>query len=70
MQARVGQEGPFDHAHEQIRLLAGLEVTTTAAERSAEAIGADIAHREQREIQRAVQLGLPIVIDEPAGSSD
>jgi hypothetical protein len=42
-----------------------LEVTTKAVERTAKAIGADIAHIEQQEIQRAVQLDLPIVIGEP-----
>lgn len=28
MQARVGQQAPFDHGREQIKLLAGLDVTT------------------------------------------
>lgn len=48
-----------------MKMLAGLEVTTKAVERTAEAIGGDIAHREQQEIQRTVQLDLPIVIGEP-----
>ena len=65
MQALVGQEAPFDHGREQLKLLADLEVTTKAVERTAEAIGSDVAHMEQREIQRAVQLDLPIVIGEP-----
>ena len=65
MQALVGLDAAFDHGREQIKLLAGLEVTTKAVERAAEAIGGDIAHREQQEIQRAVQLDLPIVIGEP-----
>jgi len=66
MQALVGQGSPFDHGREQMRMLAGLEVTTTkAVERTAEAIGDDIAHREQQWIQRAVQLDLPIVIGDP-----
>ena len=34
-------------------------------ERTAEAIGEDIARREQQEIQRAVQLDLPMVVGEP-----
>ena len=42
-----------------------MEVTTKAVERTAEAIGADIAQREQEEIRRAMQLDLPIVIGEP-----
>ena len=43
-----------------MKLLADLEVTTKAVERTAEAIGEDIAAREQQEIQRAVQLDLPM----------
>jgi hypothetical protein len=65
MHALVGQQGPFDHGREQLKVLAGLEVTTKAVERTAEAIGSDIAQNEQREIQRAVQLDLPIVVGEP-----
>ena len=65
MQALVGQQAPFDHGREQLQLLAGLEVTTKSVERIAEAIGADIAQREQREIAKALQLNLPIVAGEP-----
>jgi len=65
MQAIVGQEAPFDHGREQMRVLAGLEVTTKSVERSAEAIGADIAQREQAEIQKALQLELPVVAGGP-----
>jgi hypothetical protein len=65
MQAVVGQEAPFDHGRQQMKLLADLEVTTKAVERTAEAIGEDIATREQQEIQRAVQLDLPMVMGEP-----
>ena len=65
MQAVVGQEAPFDHGREQKKLLADLEVTTKAVERTAEAIGGDIAQGEQQQIQRAVQLALPIVIGKP-----
>ncbi len=43
MQAVVGQEAPFDHGRQQMKLLADLEVTTKAVERTAEAIGEDIA---------------------------
>jgi hypothetical protein len=43
-----------------MKLLADLEVTTKAVERTAEAIGADIALREQEEIHRATQLALPL----------
>jgi hypothetical protein len=62
MQALVGQQAPFDHGREQMKVLAGLQVTTKSVERTAEAIGDDIAHQEQQQIQRAVQLHLPIRI--------
>ena len=65
MQAIVGQQVPFDNGREQIKLLAGLEVTAKSVERAAEAIGEDIAAAEQREIGKAVQLDLPVVIGEP-----
>ena len=65
MMAVVGQEAPFDHGRRQLKLLAGLEVTIKAVERTAEAIGEDVAQAGQREIQRAVQLDLPIVVGEP-----
>ncbi len=64
MQAVVGQEAPFDHGRQQMKLLADLEVTTKSVERTAEAIGENIAARERQEIQRAVQLDLPIVLGE------
>jgi len=59
MMAVVGSDASFDQGREQMELLAGLEVTRKAVERHAEAIGSDIARREQTEIQRAVQLDLP-----------
>jgi hypothetical protein len=65
MQAMVGQEVPFEHGRQQMKLLADLDVTTKAVERTAEAIGEDIAAREQDEIQRAMQLDLPIIVGEP-----
>jgi len=65
MQALVGQQAPFDQGREQMKVLAGLQVTTKSVERTAEAIGDDIAQAEQRQIQRAVQLDLPMVIGEP-----
>jgi hypothetical protein len=65
MQAIVGQEAPFDRGREQIKVLAGLEVTAKSGERTAEAIGADIAAGEQREIRKAVQLDLPVIVGEP-----
>jgi hypothetical protein len=65
MQARVGQEAPFDQGREQLKVLAGLEVTAKSVERTAEALGADIAQREQVEIPKALQLDLPAVGGEP-----
>jgi hypothetical protein len=65
MQAVVGQEAPFEHGRQQLKLLADLEITTKAVERTAEAIGSNIAAREQIEIQRTMQLDLPIVVGEP-----
>ena len=65
MQAMVGHEAPFDDGREQMKILAGLEVTTKSVERTAEAIGADIAQREQAEIQKALQLDLPVIVGEP-----
>jgi hypothetical protein len=65
MEAVVGQAAPFDHGRQQMKLLADLEVNTKAVERAAETIGEHIATREQEEIQRAVQLDLPMVVGEP-----
>lgn len=61
----VGQEAPFAHGREHMKVLAGLEVTTKSVERTAEAIGADIAQREQAEIQKALPWELPVVAGEP-----
>jgi hypothetical protein len=65
MQAMVGQDAPFDHGREQMKVLAGLEVTAKSVERVAEAIGSDIAAGEQREIRKAIQLDLPVIVGEP-----
>ena len=62
MLALVGQAVPFNQGREQMKLLAGLEITTKAVERTAEAIGATIAQREQKQIQQALQLDLPQVV--------
>lgn len=64
MQAVVGQGAPFDQGRQQMKLLADLEVTTKSVERTAEAVGDNVALREQEEIQRAVQLNLPMVVGE------
>jgi len=65
MHALVGQDAPFDHGRQQMQVLAGLEVTTKSVERTAEAIGDDIAQCEQREIHKAVQLDLPVIVGQP-----
>jgi hypothetical protein len=64
MQAVVGQQAPFDHGPQQLKLLADLEVTTKAVERTAEASGENIAAREQEEMQQALQLDLPAGAEE------
>lgn len=61
MFAAVGSETPFAQGRAQLKLLADLEVTTKAIERTAEAIGADIELRQQQEIRRAKQLQLPAI---------
>src|SRR5207244_11579746 len=65
MQAVVGQQLPFDRGRQHLKLLADLEVTTKAVERTAEAIGESIAAGEEKEIQRAVQLDLPVMMGKP-----
>ena len=60
MMAAVGHEAAFDRGREQLKLLAGLSVTTKTVERTAEAIGADIERRQQQERKQAMQLELPI----------
>ena len=65
MHALVGQQAPFDHGREQMKVLAGLEVTTKSVERIAEAIGEDIAQREREQIQKAIQLELPVIVGKP-----
>jgi hypothetical protein len=59
MMAVVGSETSFDQGREQLQLLAGLEVTTKAVERQAEALGADIAAQEQAALPPSLQLPLP-----------
>jgi hypothetical protein len=61
MEAVVGSEMPFASACEPMKVLAGLDVPAKAVERAAEAIGAQIAQRDQQEITRAKQLVLPLV---------
>jgi len=65
MLAVVGHDAAFEHGREQMKWLAGLEVTTKAVERTAETIGADIAACQHEETSRARQLDLPLPIGPP-----
>jgi hypothetical protein len=65
MQSMVGQQAPFERGRRQLKLLADLEVTAKAVERISEAVGADIARGEREEIERAMQLDLPLILGQP-----
>lgn len=65
MLAAVGSEAAFVPGRDQMKLLAGLEVTAKAVERTAETIGEDIEAWQQTDIQRAKQLHLPVVAGPP-----
>lgn len=47
MQGLARQDASFDHGREQMKLLAGLEITTKSIERVAESIGSGIARQDQ-----------------------
>ena len=61
MLAAVGSETPFAPGRKQLKLLADLEVTAKAVEKTAESIGSVIEGRQQQDIRRAKQLCLPAV---------
>ncbi|MCX6628936.1 MAG: ISKra4 family transposase, partial [Candidatus Solibacter sp.] len=61
MEAVVGSEMPFAPGREPMKLLAGLDVSAKSIEHAAEAIGAEIAQRDEQQIGRAKQLILPLV---------
>ena len=65
MLAAVGGEATFAQGRDQMRLLAGLETTAKAVERTAESVGVDIEAQQQQEIRRAKQLSLPTVAGPP-----
>jgi hypothetical protein len=65
MMAVVGSDAAFEVGREQLELLAGLQVSTQSVERQAEHIGAAIIRLEQAEIQRGLQLDLPIPLGPP-----
>lgn len=60
MLALVGQQSSFAQGRKDLQLLAGIDVTTKAVERTAEAIGANIEQCDKEEIDRALQLQLPL----------
>jgi hypothetical protein len=65
MMAAVGSEAPFAQGRDQVKLLAGLEITAKAVERIAESIGEDMEARQQQDIHRAKQLALPAMAGPP-----
>jgi hypothetical protein len=65
MLAAVGCETPFTPGRKQLKLLADIEVTAKAIERTAESIGADIEARQQQDIRRSKQLCLPAMAGAP-----
>jgi hypothetical protein len=65
MMALVGSDTSFDRGREQLGVLAGVEVTTKAVERHAEAIGRDVAAHDEQRIRCAKQLELPIPLGPP-----
>ncbi|MGO4882551.1 MAG: ISKra4 family transposase [Bryobacteraceae bacterium] len=65
MMAVVGSDAAFEVGREQLELLAGLSVSTKSVERQAEQIGAEIIRLEQAEIQRGLQLDLPMPLGPP-----
>jgi hypothetical protein len=62
MMAVMGGSNSFGLGRQQLELLAGLKVTTKAVERHAEAIGSDIARREQQRRDRRLQLEFPEIL--------
>jgi hypothetical protein len=62
LMAAVGSETSFEHGRQQLELLAGIDVTTKAVERQAEAIGDDIAQKEKLRATAVLQLELPEIL--------
>jgi hypothetical protein len=62
MIAVVGSQTSFEQGRQQLELLAGIDVTTKAVERQAEAIGDDIAQQEKLRAASALQLELPEIL--------
>ncbi len=62
MLAAVGYDAPFERSSQQMKLLADVAVTAKEVERTAEAIGEDIAARQQQEIRQALKGERPLVV--------
>jgi hypothetical protein len=60
MMALTGHHAPFDFGRREMEALAGLEVTTKAVERIAEAIGADIARHQEHQIREIMRPDSPL----------
>jgi len=65
MMAMTGAELCFDKARDMIRNLAGIEVTDKDVERIAEAIGADVARKEEEDMESAMADELPASDEKP-----
>lgn len=65
MMAVVGHQAPFDQGREQLKVLADLTVTTKAVERTAEAIGKDIAAGQDEAVDRSLRGALPLQFGPP-----
>jgi hypothetical protein len=65
MMAVVGHQAPFDQGREQLKVLADLSVTTKAVERTAEAIGEDVAARRDEGVGRSRRGTLPLQFGPP-----
>lgn len=65
MMAVVGHQAPFDQGREQLKVLADLTVTTKAVERTAEAIGKDIAAGQDEAVARSLRGALPLQFGPP-----
>lgn len=59
MMSLVGSQTSFDNGRQQMKELAGLEVTSKAVERVSEGIGGDIIRKEEEQIREALQASAP-----------
>ncbi len=66
MMARTGADVCFDKARDIIKNVGGLEVTDKDVERIAEAVGADIARRNEADVAEAMKDEFPMPDEAPA----